>query len=333
LSKDEEKMKLNFEQIKEIVHGAARIEEVDGRVDLYRFTREQQDMYENVSEDFYIRSFTTANISLEFDTDSDFLGLEVSVKGGGSNCYFVHGIFVDGERIGELAGTVDSVVERTFFAKEFLLKSGIKRVKIVFPWEAASSIVGLKLEDGAKIVPVTKDCKLLIYGDSITQGYSSAQPERTYAVQLATLMNAEVRNKAIGGEHFYPPLALLKDDFEPDVIVVAYGTNDWSHHLKEEFEETCVGFYKNLRNTYPNVKIIALTPLWRANLHEKKPIGVPLSYIAEYIKGVAEHVSDMKVIDCFDFIPHELQYYQADGLHPVDAGFDHYAKNLWNVLQ
>ena len=326
-------MKLNFEQIKSIVHGAARIEEVDGRVDLHRFTKEQQDMYERVSEDFFIKSFATSNISLEFDTDSEFLGLEVSVKGGSSNCSFVHSIFVDEERIGELSGKVDSVVKRTLFKKEFSMRSGMKRVRIVFPWSAASSIISLELDEGGKVIPVTKDCKLLIFGDSITQGYSAAEPEHAYAVQLATFMNAEARNKAIGAEHFYPPLALLKDDFEPDVITVAYGTNDWSHHIKEEFEETCTKFYHNLRATYPSAKIFAMTPVWRANLHDKKPIGVPLSYIAEYIKGVAEQISDMTVIDCFDFIPHELQYYQADGLHPADAGFDHYAKNLWNALQ
>ena len=326
-------MKLNFEQIKALVHGAARIEEVEGRIDLHRFTKEQQDMYESVSEDFFIKSFATSNISLEFDTDSEMLGLEVSVKGGSSNCFFAHSILVDGERIGELSGTVESTVERTVFAKEFALKSGMKRVRVAFPWSAASSIVSVTLDDDAKIVPVTKDCKMLIYGDSITQGYSAREPEHAYAVQLATFMNAEARNKAIGAEHFYPPLALLKDDFEPDVIVVAYGTNDWSHHLKEEFEETCVGFYTNLRNSYPNTKIYALTPLWRKNLHDNKPIGVPLSYIAEYIKGVAANLSDITVIDCFDFIPHELQYYQADGLHPADAGFDYYAKNLWNALQ
>ncbi len=326
-------MKLNLVQIKEIAHGAARIEEVDGRIELHRFTKEQQDMYESVSEDFYIKSFATSNISLEFDTDSKFLGLEVSVKGGNSDCSFVHSVFADEERIGELSGYVDSVEDRTLFKKEFSLKTGMKRVRIVFPWSAASSIVSLELDEGAKLIPVTKDCKLLIFGDSITQGYCAEQPERAYAVQLAKFMNAEARNKAIGAEHFYPPLACLKDDFEPDVITVAYGTNDWSHHTKEEFEETCTKFYHNLRATYPKAKIFAMTPLWRANLHDKKPIGMPLRYITEYITGVVERIPDVTVIDCFDFIPHELQYYQADGLHPADAGFDHYAKNLWEAIR
>lgn len=55
-------------------------------------------------------------------------------------------------------------------------------------------------------------------------------------------------------------------------------------------------------------KIVALTPIWRADIQDEKQIGEPLSYIAQYIKKVSEHVSDMMVIDCMDFVPHNPQH-------------------------
>lgn len=327
------KQRLNLEQIKQIAHGVARIEEVDGRMQLHRFMREQQELYKVISADFYMKSFSTSGVSLEFDTDSESLGLSVSISKGSSRRFFTHSILVNGNRIGELSGEIESGEEQVSFSKEFLLGVGMKRVRIVFPWSVASSLVSLELDEGAEIIPVAKERKMLMFGDSITQGYDAMQPENAYAVQIATHLNAEARNKGIGAERFRAQMALLKDDMEPELITVAYGTNDWSNSTKEEFEAACSGFYTNLRNTYSNARIIALAPVWRSSINDKKQIGVPLSYIAEYIKKVSETVSDMTVIDCIDFIPHELENYQTDGLHPIDEGFEHYAKNLWDAIK
>ncbi|MBQ8804381.1 MAG: SGNH/GDSL hydrolase family protein [Tyzzerella sp.] len=329
----ESKQKLNFEQIKQIAHGVARVEEVDGKIVFYRFTKEQQELYRVVSADFYMKSFSTSGVSLEFDTDSEYLGLSVSICKGSSRYFFTHSIFVNGERFDELSGEIEKETENVPFSKEFQLGSGVKRIRIVFPWSVASSLVALELDEGAKITPVAKNRKMLMFGDSITQGYDAMQPENAYAVQIATRFNAEARNKGIGAECFRAKTALLKDDLEPDIITVAYGTNDWSKRTKEEFETECRGFYTNLRNSYPNAKIYALAPVWRSSINDKKQIGVPLKFIAEYIKEVSESISDMTVIDCIDFIPHELENFQTDGLHPIDAGFMHYGKNLWDAIK
>ena len=105
--------------------------------------------------------------------------------------------------------------------------------------------------------------KLLLFGDSITQGYDSADPARSYASRLTDALCAEGINKGIGGERFYPALATLRDDFLPDYITVAYGTNDWSSSAPEVFQTDCRAFYENLRALYPDVKIFAMRPLWR----------------------------------------------------------------------
>lgn len=211
-------------------------------------------------------------------------------------------------RIGELSGEIKADSTDTVFGKQFRLGVGIKRVRIIFPWSVASALVALELDRDATIVTVAKERTMLMFGDSITQGYDAMAPEHAYAVQIADFMNAETRNKGIGGEQFRANLALLDDEVEPDVITVAYGTNDWAHSTKDVFEQSCKEFYTNLRNTYPEAKIVALTPIWRADIQDEKQIGEPLSYIAQYIKKVSEHVSDMMVIDCMDFVPHNPQH-------------------------
>lgn len=326
------RQRLNIDQIKQIAHGVARMEEVDGKIVFYRFTKEQQELYKGASEDFYIKTFATSGVSLEFDTDSEYLGLFVSVCKGSTRYFFSHSILVNGNRIGELAGEIEENAANVTFSKEFQLGTGMKRVRIVFPWSVASSLVALELDQGAKIIPVEKSLKMLMFGDSITQGYDAMQPENAYAVKVAELLNAEARNKGIGAERFFAKLALAKDDMEPDIITVAYGTNDWSGSTKDEFEQACREFYTNLRHTYPGANILALAPAWRVGINKERPMGVPLKYIGEYMEKLTQNISNMTVIDCIDFIPHEAENFRKDGVHPVDEGFKHYGKNLANAI-
>lgn len=324
--------KLQLEEIKRLVHGVARVEEVDGAIALYRFTKEQHELYKSVSEDFYRKSLSTAGVSFEFDTDSEHLRFAVAVGKGSSRYFFTHSVFVDGERIGELSGEIERGAEDVPFSKAFQLGTGMKRVRIVFPWSVSSKLIALEVDDKAEILLVEKTRKMLMFGDSITQGYDAMQPENAYAVQIATRFQAEAIDKGIGGERFRPMLASLKDDMEPDLITVAYGTNDWSKSTKEEFEMSCKGFYTNLSNTYPDVKIYAMAPVWRTSINDKKQIGEPLSFVVQYLNKVAEEIPNMTVIDCIDFIPHELENFQTDGLHPIDKGFEHYVNNLWSAI-
>lgn len=112
-----------------------------------------------------------------------------------------------------------------------------------------------------------------------------------------------------------------------------YGTNDWRHGTKTRFERECKGFFHNLRNSYPDTKIYAITPLWRVDIDNEQQIGEPLSYITDFIKQVATEISDMIVINGIDLVPHDSKYYQTDGVHPIDSGFEHYVNNLWKKLQ
>ena len=322
---------LNFEQIKTLVHGAARVEEGDGKISFFRFTEEQQELYKSVYTDFYNKSFSTSGIYLEFDTDSENLAFSVEVTPASSRRYFTHSIFKDGVRIGELSGDIGSA-EKVNQSKEFKLGKGKKRIRILFPWSVASRLTSLCLDDNASFSGTQKDFKMLVIGDSITQGYDASRPEIAYSLQITDHFNAEALNKGIAGEQFFGRFASIKEEFEPDLITVAYGTNDWRHGSFERFTRECRAFFENLRKNYPDVLIIAITPLWRVDIDNPQVIGKPLSFIADYIRDIAKTVPKMKVIEGFDLIPHNAEHFQTDGVHPVDSGFMHYGKNLLKEL-
>lgn len=326
-------MKLSFDQLKSITFGAARIEECDEGVNFFRFTTEQEEMYKNGTRaDFYKKCLSSAGISFEFDTDSENLTLGVCEAPGSSRNYFTFSIFSNNERIGELTENFCHSCKKIAVKKYFSLGEGKKHIKIIFPWSAKSCITELCLDDGAEITPYTKSLKMLIFGDSITQGYNAVKPENSYATQLAAALDADAVNKGIGGEFFHPELAAMRDGFEPDVITVAYGTNDWNARGKDKFLDTSRRFYENLISLYPNARIFALAPIWRADHREPRDVG-SFKNVGRQFETLAAELGHITVIDCFSFVPFDPECFSDKFLHPNDLGFLHYGRNLADAIK
>lgn len=320
-------MKLSFDQLRSIARGVARVEENDGLVAFYRFTEAQSKLYEQRDPGFYRKSKATSGVILEFDTDSTTLSLDVFVTGGSSRRFCAHSIFVNGQRIGQLGDTVPGDMESIDMRGSFCLGLGMKRVKIIFPWAAASSIRCMALDDGAALIPVQKEKTIVFFGDSITQGYDAALPEDTYAAQLTRWLDWNAVSKAIGGEIFCPELATLPEEHTPDLISVAYGTNDWSVCTHEKLQENCRGFYRNLRKTYPQTPIVVMSPIWRADT-DREDCACPFRQVAQLLQSIAQEIGNAIFIDCFDFMPHDTALFSDTYLHPNEEGFRHYAAAL-----
>ncbi len=326
-------MKLTTEQIQSIAKGAVRIEEQNGAVHLFRFTKEQEELYLDRTtlggKPLWDRTLATAGVRLEFVTTSKTLAIEVECLSVSSCNCFVHDVFVNGQKIGTFG---ENESEKREFSAEFTLGEGKKEVKIYFPWAAASAIRSLTLDDGAEITPVKKSRKILMYGDSITHGYIAINPSNSYASLLTDALDAEAFNKAIGGEIFFPELAEISDEGDFDLVTVAYGTNDWSHVTKEYFDETATAFYRALSRRHPNAKIFALAPIWRADYERVTELG-SFSYMKETFEKLAEELPNLTVIDCFSFVPADGKYFSDLYLHPNDKGFEFYFNGLWAELQ
>lgn len=334
-------MKLDIEKIKEITTGASVIKEEDSYICLNRFTEEQERLYKSVSEEFYVKSFSTAGVKFSFRTDSKSLFIKIRTSPFSPRRYFSVDVFADGNPVGFIDNFSDTELLRDYtnsdyplgdFSKTFEFVDGIKEVRVHLPWSMITVIEEISIDDGAFIEGIKPKKKLLAFGDSITHGYDALRPSNRYIARLSDLLCAEEFNKAIGGERFFPELAKLKEDFIPDYITVAYGTNDWFHVDEETFKQNCAAFYLNLASNYRNSKIFAITPIWRKDMNEKRIFG-DFRNVERDIREAVAGIDNITVISGFDFVPKDEDYFADLRLHPNDAGFEHYAKNLFDKIK
>ena len=328
-------MKLTHEQIKSITLGASYVELIDEKTVFHRFTKKQENLYKEVSDNFYNKTSATSCIRLEFETDSASLFIKTEVKPRSSRTYYSHDLFVDGAFYDALSGRLDTK-ERDVISKHFDLgKSGTsKTVCMHLPWSCSSDIIEISVDNGSSVIPTKKSRKMLCFGDSITQGYDAVYASNSYASKLTTAFDAETRNKGIGGEIFRPELAKIKDgDFEPDIITVAYGTNDWYTDVpKDVLIGRINDFFDALAQNYPDAKIFAISPIWRADWKDEHTFGDFLS-LKEELSAASDKYSNVTLIDGFDFIPQDRDLFSDKYLHPNDDGFSYYAKKLIYELE
>lgn len=333
-------MDLNFSEISKIVTGAARIEQEDGLIKLYRFTKEQEELYKTLHSYFYEKSLSSAGIKLLFKTDTKNLSLKIMTSPGSSRTYFSADVFVGGEFVDAIDNFSDREIPENYtqekfsigsFSKDFYLGEGTKDVCIYLPWSLATAIEKISVDDGAFVEGIKPEKKLIAFGDSITQGYDAMRPSNRYIAKLSGMLGAIEYNKAIGGEGFFPELASAKEDFSPDYITVSYGTNDWSCLDRDTLKNNIRAFYYNIRKTYPSAKIFAITPIWRADINEERPSG-PFETVEEEIRNAVEDL-DITVIRGIELVPNEEKYFGDLRLHPNDEGFSYYAKRLFDKIK
>ncbi len=326
-------MKLTTEQLRSIVHGALFVREEKGEVILSRFTDTQKEYYRLSSEKdpsngFFRKTYAGSGIRLEFVTDSDTLSFSYHTQHASSRRFYYFDIFVDGVMV-EHFGKEDVAEDTGAFSME--LPCGTHTVCIYLPCLAEARLYDFTLSDGAFFRPVERKVKLLCYGDSITQGYDAKYPSQTYANQLADKLGASMVDQGIGGEHFCPGLIAEDIGFTPDIITVAYGTNDWSNQDPALTVERANAFYKGLRERYPNAKIFAITPIWRADNHRITKVGT-FEQGRDIVRNAARAAGVTAIIEGDGMIPHLAEACADEYLHPNDFGFKFYANALYNAI-
>ena len=327
-------MKLTLEQIQSIARGVAYVSEENDGVIFHRFTAEQEELYRQTGEDFYRKAQGSAGVRLHFRTDSQTLRFGADIRcQSSSRSRYSFDVYVNGTPIAFFDNDDPSL---PYPSQEFPivpvngtvdLGAGDKEVQIYFPWSMCPCVTAVELDDSAVVTPVKPSKTMLSFGDSITHGYDALRPSGSYASKLADALDADARNKAIGGEIFFPALAKLKDDITPDYISVAYGTNDWSKCQPDQFCANCREFYKALHDNYPTARIFAITPIWRGDYKDYRPMG-DFFLIDKTIRELTADLERVTVIDGFGFVPQDPALFADLRLHPNDAGFEHYAANL-----
>ena len=318
-------MKADFELIKKITSGAAEIIESNGMFEFHRMTPQQRLILKN-SQDFAMKATATSGIKFEFTTDAAALRLAGIFSEGSSRKYAFFDITVNGILSAHI-GYDDYTIQPEFDFK-IPLDSKLNRIAIYFPCLTKTAIKSFEFIGAGTVEPVRKSHTIICYGDSITQGYDAVYPSFAYTNLLADALDAEIFNKAIGGEVFNPQFGAAPDNIRPDLITVAYGTNDWRKGTTaESLKQNAAGFFAGIARNYPDVPLVALLPIWRKDMMDTCPAGNLESAIA-VLRELYATLSNVTVVEGMPLVPHLPEFFADSYLHPNDSGFLLYGNNL-----
>lgn len=323
-------MRLTPQQIRSISTGVLDMKEQGSSLRLLRMTDAQRAVYTE-DEVGWRRAQTTAGITLDLHTDSQTLTLACSDIYLSPSYHCAFDVLVDGEFYTSFSmattKTTDEPSLASGFRHTFRLPEGNKRITLYFPLYTMQ-IDAVELDDGATLSPCHYSRKWVVFGDSISEGREPDHPCSSYVCRLARMLDAEVYNQAISGEIFRSRKIVPGTYPQCDFVSVAYGTNDFRKQEYDLLIPEVSSFFRQVTDAFPNVPIFYLLPLWRKD-KDRVTRGRTLEEVRVLLRQEAEKYPQIHIIDCWDFIPHDEQYFFDQRLHPNDAGFAFYAEALY----
>ncbi len=316
-------MKLSTEQIRSITLGAIRVFEENGYTVLRRFTPYQEEVL--AGRNFTPRQFATAGMKLEFISKKGEVHFEyLAQPGAGAVCHGISAL-CDGVEVFNYYNSTNAEAGRVFFA---VPKDNCK-VTVFLANTADIRIKNLDIPEG--YAPSVRKRKILMLGDSITHGFNAQRQYLTYANVLGERLEAEILNQGIGGDKFHAPNIDPELPFSPDIVTVAYGTNDWAAAIPE-LAEKIDEYFKKLRFVYPETPIFAIPPIWRGNVDGLVKNGLTLDDVRTLVREKADKYGCFAV-DSARLVPPAEAFFMDRFLHPNDMGFILYGINLADIIK
>ena len=313
-------MRLTQKQIESVLYGALFTENLDGVTYFRKCTKRQTEAFAALHKDLGERSCTTSGVCLDFHTDSKHL-IFSALQGRKFELYLNGLLYKQFD--------FDLLREAGKYA-EIDLNEGTEetRVTIVFPSHTVGVLDFVELDDGATLRPHRFDRKFLFIGDSITQGWNSDYDSLSYAWRVSRFFNAESVIQGIGGAYYHETI-FDSLPFDPDTVILALGTNDFSHYKeKEEMRAQVAAFLSLAAKEYAKKRILVLSPIWRSD--QEKTLGS----FEEARSIVIEEAKRLGLchIDGLSLVPHMPEMMKDGYLHPNDLGFSLFSENLIKAM-
>ena len=311
-------MRLSYNEIKNITYGAVSIKETQEGIRFAHCTDKQIDAWAALEPILGERASLATGVCLDFHTNSKRIAFDAI---GGKYEIYVNGLFVNQFIMEKLHESGETAYVDICGGEE-------NRVTLVFPCHNVLGVLKyVELDDGASVTPYKYGMKILFIGDSITQGWASYRDSLAYAPRVARFFDAEMLNQGVGGA-FYHESTFDKLDFDPDVLIIAYGTNDSGRYPNVDImHEHTHAFLDLIQKEYEgrDTKIILLSPIWRLDVS-----GERWQRYLGCCKVVEEEAAarGFYFVDGHELVPNELSFFADAGLHPNESGFSLYAENL-----
>jgi len=308
-------MKLSNVSIKKLIKGACYFEQRGGFLYSYHYTRAQLEYFAPL--DFWnSRSRFSAGIRLEMITDATELSFKLKTDFYGSDQSTVD-LYIN-----DVASNIYYIKNGGVSTVSFKMPCGKKRVTVYFPIDGEIGIKDLVF-NGSYTRAKDRKNRVLVIGDSITQGYGAVYAGASYINTLARLYGMEILNQAIGGYRFDKGGLERVEDFPHQKLLVALGTNYYDDTKVYDYEGEAVAFFQRLNELFSDKKIVVCTPVWRKDANMER-----LNWCIGIIKRECAKYGNISVINGFDLIPPLGEFYMNDGVHPNTYGMLTMAENL-----
>lgn len=330
---------LTLDQVRRLTVGALHIYEEDG---YFRFSRFRPAHYEAMTkriaeyykEDpiqggFADRAQCTSGIRFEFMTKGGTFSFEYLIPCDNRCGYYGIDIKIDG--VGVYHRNGKNIPDLGIVKLEIPAVAEPSRVTVYFPNTAHFAMRNIEMPADFAPAPA-KSFKYLAIGDSITQGHGSDHSDHSYPHLLADRLNAELMNHAIGGVQFDAVWVDTELPFQPDLVTVSFGPNDWGANAIYNNEKPRQLMEKVVA-TFPNSKIFLIVPIWVSDEATSLRGGYSVEDIRQEIERVAAQFPQITVIDGRNFVPHIMEYFCDRRMHPNDLGYLHYAYKLYDAIK
>ncbi len=312
-------MKASKTTLKKFIKGAINIREEGAYLCPLRYEDEHLEQFRRADKGWIWRAQFSATTRLELYTDAtelrfDYYATEFSSSDNTFDLY------VDG-----VLECVHKVRKFNFDRAVYSMKEGWKLVQVYLPTDCHIGIKNLNINGAYKSVK-DKGEKLLIIGDSITQGYGTFMSGATYVNALQRKTGYNILAQGIGGLPF-KDCVLYKGEYEPDKIIVALGTN-YYESLQYDYEKEAQSFFKKLNLLWGDKQIIYISPLWRDNDVKWDRF----MWCIEIAKREARKYENITLVDGFDLVPHVHECF-VDKIHPNAYGCELMASKLANIIK
>lgn len=318
--------KLSLEEIKSVSVGAVRIKESDGVLHFYKCTAREVEAWHRIEPILAERANATTGIRLDFHTNSREIKLSLSK---GKFELYVNNLLRAQFKVGseEYPEAEEISVSLTDPLGEPLDDA---RVTLYFPSHSHGYVNSVAIDEEAYVKPHTFDTKMLILGDSITQGFNSEYDSFSAAYQLSRAFNAESIIQGIGGATFRDECldGVMTD---ADIIVIGFGTNDY--HVRESYadmERAAANYFDRITELYgKEKKIFVISPIWRGETD--RPMGSFAKCRSIIAREAEKH--GMIHVDGLSLVPPIPSLFADGWLHPNALGFAFYGENLTRIVR
>ncbi len=315
-------MKLSNKTLTRLVKGACYFEMKNGYLSSFRYSKAQ---IEHMSRDGYDaywlnRALITGPQRIELKTDATKISFNYKASETHINANTID-LYID-----DVLYSVYHIYDRLKGMVEFSLPDGQKKVSIYLPCESTLQIKNFTINGSYKSIKEKGD-KVLIIGDSITQGAGPSIASLAYANILARELKYDILAQGIGGYRYEPNDVMTIDGFTPDKIIVALGTN-WYNVDSYDYELNVNEFYKKLSEAFPNIPVLSVTPLWRGNVEDWERF----TWCIDKIKSACSKYENIKLVDGFALVPNVEECF-SDKVHPNSFGSLMYGNNLIKAIR